>query len=96
MSTLKKLQEKLDDKTLNPNDFNEEQRSIIDGLIDTGRLKGPKMDELSEMRKSATDQIVSEREFLQDPLKASTGVGLSTYELTGDIIGSIFPYVFIR
>ena len=96
MSTLETLQKKLDDRTLNPNEFNAEQRAIIDGLIDTGRLKGPKMSELSEMRRSATEEIVSEREFLQDPLKAATNVGQPTYELVGDITGSIYPYVANR
>ena len=96
MSTLDKLQKKLDDRTLNPNDFNAEQRATIDALILDGRLKGPTMSELSEMRRSATEEIVSEREFLQDPLKAATNVGLPTYELVGDITGSIYPYVANR
>ena len=96
MSTLDKLQKKLDDRTLNPNDFNAEQRATIDALILDGRLKGPTMSELSEMRRSATEEIVSEREFLQDPLKAATNVGQPTYELVGDITGSIYPYVANR
>ena len=96
MSTLQKLQKKLDDKTLNPSEFSDEQKVIIDALIDSGKLKGPKMGDLMDMREGAREEVVSEKEFLQDPLKASTGVGLSTYELTGDIIGSIFPYVYNR
>ena len=96
MSTLDTLQKKLDDRTLNPGEFNAEQRAIIDALIDSGRLKGPKMRELSDMREGATQEIVSEREFLQDPLKAATNVGQPTYELVGDITGSIYPYVSNR
>jgi len=96
MSTLNKLQKQLDDKTLNPSELNEEQRMVIDALIKSGKLKGPTMGELNEMRLGAAEDIAKEREFLQDPLKASTGVGLPTYELVGDITGSIFPYVYNR
>ena len=46
------------------------------------KLKGPTMDELSEMRLGAAQEVASEKEFLQDPLKASTGVGQPTYELS--------------
>jgi len=96
MSTLQKLQKKLDDKTLNPDTLSDEQKVVIDALIDSGKLKGPKMVDLMDMREDAREEVVSEKEFLQDPLKASTGVGISTYELTGDIAGSIFPYVYNR
>jgi hypothetical protein len=96
MSTLDKLQKKLDDKTLNPNELNQQQRTIIDALIQSGKLKGPSMNELSEMRKGAAEEVAREKEFLQDPLKAGTGVGQPTYELAGDITGSIFPYVYNR
>ena len=96
MSTLDKLQKKLDDKTLNPNSLNDQQRMVIDALIKSGKLKGPTMGELSEMRLGAAEDVASEKEFLQDPLKASTGYGQSTYELVGDIGGSIFPYVHNR
>lgn len=96
MSTLDKLQKKLDDKTLNPNSLNDQQKMVIDALIKSGKLKGPTMGELSEMRLGAAEDVASEKEFLQDPLKASTGYGQSTYELVGDIGGSIFPYVHNR
>lgn len=90
------LQKKLDSNTINPNDLTDDQRMIIDELIRRGELKGPTMGQLGEMRQGATEEIVSEKEFLQDPLKAATGVGQPTYELTGDIAGSIFPYVANR
>ena len=96
MSTLDKLQKKLDDKTLNPNSLNDQQRMVIDALIKSGKLKGPTMGELNEMRLGAAEEVASDKEFLQDPLKASTGYGQSTYELVGDIGGSIFPYVHNR
>jgi len=96
MSTLNQLQKKLDDKTLNPESLNEEQRMVIDALIKSGKLKGPTMGELSEMRLGAAEEVASEKEFLQDPLQVSTGVGQDTYELVGDITGSIYPYVANR
>jgi len=96
MSTLDQLQKKLDDKTLNPDSLNEEQRMVIDALIKSGKLKGPTMGELSEMRLGAAQEVAKEKEFLQDPLQVSTGVGQDTYELVGDIGGSIYPYVANR
>ena len=38
MSTLDKLQEKLDNKTLNPNDLIK-NKAIIDALIKSGKIK---------------------------------------------------------
>ena len=90
------LQKQLDDKTLNPDNLSDEQKAIVDELIRRKKLKGPTMGQLGEMREGATEEIVSEKEFLQDPLKAATGVGQPTYELTGDIAGSIYPYVANR
>ena len=96
MSTLDQLQKKLDDKTLNPNTLNEEQKMVIDALIKSGKLKGPTMGQLSEMREGAAKEVATEKEFLKDPLQVSTGVGQDTYELVGDITGSIYPYVANR
>jgi len=90
------LQKQLDDKTLNPDNLSDEQKAIVNELIRRKKLKGPTMGQLGEMRDDATQEIVSEKEFLQDPLKAATGVGQPTYELTGDIAGSIYPYVANR
>ena len=90
------LQKQLDDKTLNPDNLSNEQKAIVDELIRRKKLKGPTIGELTQMREGAREDIVSEREFLQDPLKAATGVGQPTYELAGDIAGSIFPYVYNR
>ena len=90
------LQKQLDDKTLNPNNLSNEQKAIIDELIRRKKLKGPTMGELSKMRLGAAEEVAREKEFIQDPLLASTGVGQPTYELVGDITGSIFPYVYNR
>ena len=96
MSTLKKLQEALDNKTLNTDKLTDEQKIIIDELIRQKKLKGPTTGELSELRGAARRKAARDKEFLQDPLKAATGVGQPTYELTGDVAGSIFPYVYNR
>ncbi len=61
MSTLDKLQKKLDDKTLNPDSLNEEQRMVIDALIKSGKLKGPTMGELSEMRLGAAQEVAKKK-----------------------------------
>ena len=47
MATLKELQKKLDDKSLDPNKLDRKSRDAIDELIKRGDLKGPSMDELS-------------------------------------------------
>jgi len=96
MSTLQELQKKLDDRTLNPDELTKEQKGIVNELIKRGDLKGPTIEELTEMRLGAAEEVASEKEFLQDPLKAATDVGQPTYELVGDITGSIFPYVYNR
>ena len=90
------LQKQLDDKTLNPDNLSNEQKAIIDELIRRKKLTGPTMGELSQMRTGAAEEVAREKEFLQDPLQVSTGVGQDTYELVGDIGGSIYPYVANR
>jgi hypothetical protein len=96
MSTLQELQKKLDDRTLNPDELTREQKGIVNELIRRGDLKGPTIEELTVMRLGAAEEVASEKEFLQDPLKPATGVGQPTYELVGDITGSIFPYAYNR
>lgn len=95
MSTLDKLQEALDNKTLNTDKLSNEQRIIIDELIRQKKLKGPTTGELSELRGAARRKAARDKEFLQDPLR-TTGAGQPTYELVGDIGGSIFPYAYNR
>ena len=95
MSTLKKLQEALDNKTLNTDKLTNEQKIIIDELIKQKKLKGPTTGELSELRGAARRKAARKKEFLQDPLR-TTGVGQPTYELVGDIGGGIFPYAYNR
>ncbi len=95
MSTLDKLQEALDNKTLNTDKLSNEQKIIIDELIRQKKLKGPTTRELSNLRGAARRKAAREKEFLQDPLR-TTGAGQPTYELVGDIGGSIFPYAYNR
>ena len=96
MSTLDKLQKALDNKTLNTDRLTNEQKIIIDELIRQKKLKGPTTSELSELRGTARRKAAREKEFFQDPLKVGTGVGQPTYELAGDLAGSIFPYAYNR
>ena len=67
-TTLEELQKKLDDKSLNPNELSQEQRSIIDELIRRGELKGPTMGELGAQRDVAAKKIARADEFYADPI----------------------------
>ena len=104
MASLKELQKKLDDRTLNPQDLSREQRAIIDELINRGELKGPKMLELNQMRGAAADKIAKRESFYADPIGAALAAednpyfikGRPTAELAGDLSGSIAPYVLMR
>ena len=104
MATLKELQKKLDDKSLNPQDLSKKQRDIIDELINRGELKGPKMQELNRMRGAAAEGIAREREFYADPIGKALEAednpyfikGRSTAELAGDVSASIAPYAVMR
>ena len=62
MSTLDKLQEALDNKTLNTDKLSNEQRIIIDELIRQKKLKGPTTRELSELRGAARRKAARDKE----------------------------------
>ena len=102
MATIKELQKKLDDKSLDPSKLNREQRQIIDELIRRGELKGPTMSTLSGQRDEAAQQVARADQFYADPigsaLKAEDSMfkGRPTAELAGDLTGSIAPYVVMR
>jgi hypothetical protein len=96
MATLEQLQKQLDDKTLVPSELTRKQRDIIDTLIERGDLKGPTTGMIQAERDKIASDIAGERTFIADPLKAGTGVGQPTYELVGDVAGSIYPYVAMR
>ena len=102
MATIKELQKKLDDKSLDPSKLSREQRQIIDELIRRGELKGPTMSTLSGQRDEAAEKIARADQFYADPigsaLKAEDSMfkGRPTAELAGDLTGSIAPYVVMR
>jgi len=101
-TTLKELQKKLDDRSLNPNELSREQRAIIDELINRGELKGPSMRDLTLQRDKAAKDVARADQFYADPigsaLKAEDSMfkGRPTAELAGDLTGSIAPYVVMR
>ena len=101
-TTLKELQKKLDDKSLNPNELSREQRAIIDELIKRGELKGPTMRELTLKRDKAAKDIARADQFYADPIGSALEAedsmfkGRPTAELAGDLSGSIAPYVVMR
>ena len=101
-TTLKELQKKLDDKSLNPNELSREQRAIIDELIKRGELKGPTMRDLTLQRDKAAKDIARADEFYADPIGSALEAedsmfkGRPTAELAGDLSGSIAPYVVMR
>ena len=96
MATLEELQKGLDERSINPNKLTRKQRRIIDELIDRGDLKGPKMGELAMQRDLVTNRLARDDEFRKDPIAASGKPGQATYELVGDLTGSIAPYVANR
>jgi len=96
MATLEELQKGLDERSINPNKLTSKQRRIIDELIDRGDLKGPKMGELAMQRDLVTNRLARDDEFRKDPIAASGKPGQATYELVGDLTGSIAPYVYNR
>ena len=63
-TTLKELQKKLDDRSLNPNELSREQRAIIDELINRGELKGPSMRDLTLQRDKACKRYCKSRSIL--------------------------------
>ena len=93
---LDQLQKLLDERKINPKSLNREQRNIIDELINRGDLKGPTMSELSELRGAAARKLARQDEFRLDPIAASGKPGQATYELVGDLLGSVYPYIVNR
>ena len=102
MATLKELQKKLDDKSLDPNKLSREQRQIIDELIRRGDLKGPTMSTLSGQRDEAAQQVARADQFYADPIGSALAAedsmfkGRPTAELAGDFSASVAPYVAMR
>jgi len=99
------LQNKLNNQSFNPNDYSNEQLQIIDGLLEQGVLKGPRMGEIIQTFSETQRTIAREKEFAKDPLAVAlkdksilkgdlTGL-IPTRpgaEFMGDITGSLIPY----
>ncbi len=96
MATLSEIQKAIDNKTFDPNKLTPREQQAVDEAIKRGLIKGPDTGTIRRERFGAAADIAKEQTFLNDPLKAGTGVGQPTYELVGDIGGSIYPYVAMR
>ena len=103
---LESLQQKLDTNSLNPREYNTEQLSTIDNLIEQGVLKGPRMSDIVQNFNTTAETLAEEKEFAKDPLAVAlkdksifqgelTGL-IPTRpgaELVGDLTGSLLPYI---
>jgi hypothetical protein len=100
------LQNKLNSQSFNPNEYSNEQLQVIDGLLEQGVLKGPRMGEIVRTFSETQRTIAKEKEFAKDPLAVAlkdksvfqgelTGL-IPTRpgaEFVGDITGSLIPYI---
>ena len=60
---LESLQQKLDTNSLNPREYNTEQLSTIDNLIEQGVLKGPRMSDIVQNFNTTAETLAEEKEF---------------------------------
>ena len=100
------LQQKINDKSFNPQEYNREQLGLIDSLLEQGVLKGPRVGEIIQEFSETQQTIAKEKEFAKDPLAVAlkdrsifqgelTGL-IPTRpgaEFVGDITGSLIPYI---
>ena len=100
------LQNKLNNQSFNPNEYSNEQLQVIDGLLEQGVLKGPRMGEIVRTFSETQRTIAKEKEFAKDPLAVALE-GKSVFkgdvtgliptrpgaEFVGDITGSLIPYI---
>jgi hypothetical protein len=106
VNPLESLQKKLDSNTLNPREYDPQQLQTIDGLIEQGVLKGPRVQDIIKQFNETESQIATEKEFAKDPLAVALKdksvlsgdyLGLVPTrpgaELMGDLTGSIIPYL---
>ena len=102
VNPLESLQKKLDSNTLNPREYDPQQLQTIDGLIEQGVLKGPRVQDIVKQFNETESQIATEKEFAKDPLAVALQdksvlsgdyLGLVPTrpgaELMGDVTGSI-------
>jgi len=69
MATLQEIQERLDNKTLDPFALDQQQRDAIDSAIDAGQLKGPKTNELMLLREAVAGEIAQGKRFSENPIQ---------------------------
>jgi hypothetical protein len=100
------LQNKLNEQSFNPGEYSNEQLQVIDGLLEQGVLKGPRMGEIVKTFSETQRTIAKEKEFAKDPLAVALE-GKSVFkgdvtgliptrpgaEFVGDITGSLIPYI---
>jgi hypothetical protein len=100
------LQNKLNNQSFNPGEYSNEQLQVIDGLLEQGVLKGPRMGEIVQTFSETQRTIAKEKEFAKDPLAVALE-GKSVFkgdvtgliptrpgaEFVGDITGSLIPYI---
>jgi hypothetical protein len=102
---LESLQQKLDANSFNPREYNPQQLQTIDGLIEQGVLKGPRVQDIIKQFNETESTIATEKEFAKDPLAVALKdksvlsgdyLGLVPTrpgaELMGDLTGSLIPY----
>jgi hypothetical protein len=69
LNPLESLQNKLDSNTLNPREYNPQQLQTIDGLIEQGVLKGPRMNDIVKSFQETESTIATEKEFAQKSIR---------------------------
>lgn len=103
MATLQELQKRLDEKTFDPSQLSDEQRTAVDMAFESGQLKGyASVAEVEREREIGSKIIAAEKEKKADPFKVATrgifpftgeGIERSDLELAGDVTGSAFVYL---
>ena len=51
------LQQKINDKSFNPQEYNREQLGLIDSLLEQGVLKGPRVGEIAQEFSSMRNRV---------------------------------------
>jgi len=103
MASVKELQERLDNKTFNPEELSQPQRDAIDMAFQQGVLKGyANVGEVERERKLGARGVAIEKEKRAQPFTTATegkvplmerGVERSDLELIGDITGAGYVYM---
>jgi phosphotransferase system IIB component len=102
MTTLKDIQDAIDNKTFDPNKLNQREKLLVDEAIKKGFLKGPSVGEIQQQRYGAAKDVATMKAAEENPigmyLKQQDSIldGRSEAVLAGDLIGSITPYVTMR